>query len=337
MKYIFLSSLIFLLSCTRRAEVTVGEVKHQEHQSSVRGLYQWNEQVIWASGTKGVIQHLNDQKEWEHVQLEGFKDFDFRDIQVLNEKEVIIMSSGEGCAIYKTFDAAGSWRLVYINEDPSAFYDGLDFWDELNGIAFGDPVGGKWQLLRTQDGGNTWQELHPETLPGNLTGEAAFAASGTSIQCIGTSTVVIGSGGGERSRLFVSQDRGDHWEVYDTPMRSGEASGIYSLFFSDEDHGVVVGGNYLDSTSTEGNCAYTSDGGKTWQLADQPPHGYRSCVTQNQDGLLVSCGRTGVDVSHDQGKTWQLVSEAGFYAGVLGKEQGWLLGRNGKYAQITLK
>ena len=108
----------------------------------------------------------------------------------------------------------------------------------------------KLYIITTKDGGNSWQKLEAISLPETLQGEAGFAASGTGIVCVGDSTVYIGTGGGEVSRVFISKNRGRNWKAIDTPMRTGEASGVYSLTFMDEQHGVAVGGNYLDSENT---------------------------------------------------------------------------------------
>ena len=51
-----------------------------------------------------------------------------------------------------------------------------------------------------------------------LPNEAAFAASGTCLIVQGTSNVWIGTGGGERARVFRSTDRGRTWSVSDTPI-----------------------------------------------------------------------------------------------------------------------
>lgn len=337
MKWFFLFVFTFVLLACTNTEVKIGKVNYNPIHPSVRGLFMVDENTVWSSGTKGVIQKISNARDWENFINQNIDTLDFRDIHAFDENTAIIMSSGKGCVIYKTKDGCKSWKLVYENNDSTAFFDGMDFWDGKNGIAFGDPINNQLQLITTKDGGDSWQTLTPITIPETLEGEAGFAASGTGIQCVEKNTVFIGTGGAERARLFISHDRGMNWEAHETPMRSGEASGIYSLCFRDSLNGVVVGGNYLDSVSTKGNCAYTNDGGKTWASSKIPPSGYRSCVAYNGNGVYISCGRTGVDVSYDNGKTWQLISKEGFYVCVFKNYSGWLFGRNGKYARITIE
>lgn len=62
------------------------------------------------------------------------------------------------------------------------FYNALDFWDEENGIAFGDAIDGRLLILRTSDGGDTWQELPFEQRPEVQNNQYAFAASGTCLR-----------------------------------------------------------------------------------------------------------------------------------------------------------
>ncbi len=302
--------------------------------SSMRGLYSVDEAITWASGTNGVVK-FTAKNQWVSYRDTNWNHLDFRDVHAFSFKEAILMSSGDGCEIYKTKDQNKSWQLVYENKTPGIFFDGMDFWDNKNGIAFSDPINNQLFLITTKDGGDSWQKLNPIKLPKTLVGEASFAASGTSIVCVGDSTVFIGTGGGEKSRVFKSTNRGRIWNTTNTKMRAGEASGIYSMTFIDELNGVAVGGNYLDSNSTEGNCVITSDGGKTWHKPQTPPYGYRSCVAANANGILICCGRTGVDVSYNKGNTWKHITDEGYYSCVLNKNNGWLVGKN-KMAKVII-
>ena len=337
MRTIFLIIItFFLLSCSERS-VKIIPINENDFKTSKRGLYAVNNNVIWSSGTGGIVMKTTDNNNWTFHYDSSIAHLDFRDIHAFNEQEAIIMSSGDGCEIYKTSNGAKTWSLVYQNHDKGIFFDGMDFWDNQHGLAFGDPIDNHIYIIETKNGGSSWNKLSTITLPKTLEGEAGFAASGTGIQCVGDSTVYIGTGGGEYSRIFISNNRGLTWKVVNTPMRTGEASGIYSLVFTDDKNGVLVGGNYLDSLSLEGNCAITSDGGNTWSLPKTPPTGYISCVAFNGDDVFLSTGRSGVDVSYDKGINWKHLSNDAYYSCVLNKEGGWLTGRNGKMAKIIIK
>src|SRR5262249_56285595 len=106
----------------------------------------------------------------------------------------------------------------------AAFFDAIAFWDEKAGIALGDPVDGRFQLLATDDGGVNWKPLDVKNLPTALPGEGAFAASGTCLVTHGKDHVWFATGGAKTARVFRSSDRGQSWEVSDTPMLAGAAS-----------------------------------------------------------------------------------------------------------------
>ena len=303
----------------------------------MRGLYSVNEKITWASGSGGVFMKTTDGNNWASDTISGCTKLDFRDIHAFDEKTAIVMSSGDGCFIYRTEDGGENWKKVYENMDKGIFFDGMDFWNTENGIAYSDPINGKLFIIQTKDGGKTWNLLRSRYLPNTLKGEAGFAASGTGVVCKGDSTVWIATGGGEISRIFKSTNRGETWKTYNTPMRSGEGNGIYAMSFIDERNGIIVGGNYLDSTNTKGSCAITSDGGETWRLiTTNGPRGYRSCVCSNGQ-FVISTGRTGIDVSSDKGSYWMPLFNEGYYSCVLNGKTGWLTGRKGKLAKISVK
>jgi photosystem II stability/assembly factor-like uncharacterized protein len=334
MKYIILFSILFCLFSCQDSEIKIIPVENMGHPSSMRGLYMVDDNIIWASGTNGVVKRTINNEDWQSFQDTNWKHLDFRDIHAFSADEAIIMSSGDGCEMYKTSDGALTWELVYENKTQGVFFDGMDFWDDKNGIAFSDPINGKLFIIETNNGGESWNEIESIKLPNVLEGEAGFAASGTGIQCIGDSMVIIGTGGSQESRVFISQNRGKSWGVFNTKMRNGEASGIYSLTFLNDKKGFVVGGNYLDSTNSIGNYNYSEDGGISWQILEQGPKGYKSCISNNKNNFLIACGRTGIDISTDNGQTWKTISEKAYYSCVLGQNSGWFTGKN-KLAKIT--
>jgi len=183
-----------------------------------------------------------------------------------------------------------------------------------------------------------WKAIDLSHMPNTIKDEAGFAASGTGICIYGDSAVWIATGGGERSRVMRSIDGGTNWTVHESPLMSATGTGIFSMVFTSELNGVIVGGSYLDSTNAGSNCAVTSNGGVTWKLiTEQQPRGYRSCVAVNSDGeLLLAVGRTGSEISKDLGKTWIPIGEEGYFVCAIGKKYAWAVGRNGKIGRLDL-
>ncbi|MEI9980679.1 MAG: hypothetical protein WDN23_17110 [Edaphobacter sp.] len=100
------------------------------------------------------------------------------------------------------------------------------------------------------------------------------------------------------------------WNKVQVPLHSGTASsGVFALCFyktpQDAVHGIAVGGDYLKADEPAGTAAYTLDGGRNWQSAQTPPHGYRSSVAYDPDQKLwITVGPNGTDISRDDGKNW---------------------------------
>jgi len=120
------------------------------------------------------------------------------------------------------------------------------------------------KIFRTTDGGATWALLPPDSRPDALAGEAAFAASGTSLAVLNDDRVWL-STGGPASRVWRSEDRGRHWEPVSSAVLEGSPSaGGFSVAFLDAQTGLTVGGDYKAESAAVGNAAFTADGGKTW-------------------------------------------------------------------------
>ena len=63
--------------------------------------------------------------------------------------------------------------------------------------------------------------------------ESGFAASGTGI-IVSDAAIKIATGGGAKSRILISQIENLDWKYYDTPIASGNGTGIFSMSFIDE-------------------------------------------------------------------------------------------------------
>jgi photosystem II stability/assembly factor-like uncharacterized protein len=85
--------------------------------------------------------------------------------------------------------------------------------------------------------------------------------------------------GGSTARVFHSADRGESWQVSETPIVHGpDSAGIFSIAFRDAMHGVIAGGDYKRSDQDGPNLAFTHDGGKTWAVSTIHPQAYFSAV-----------------------------------------------------------
>ena len=303
--------------------------------ASFRGLSVVNDSVAWVSGTKGWIgRSIHGGQAWSFTQVKGFEKADFRTLYAFGYGTAIIANAGSPASILYTHDGGSSWDETYINTDSSAFFDGIGFWNEQDGIIYGDPVRGKMLMLRTHDGGRSWKE--PKSSPALAEGEASFAASGTTIRCLGERTVVIATGG-KVSRLWISRDRGDHWDTIPTPILQGlKSTGIFSLACLDEKNLVITGGDYLRDTFAQDHVFYSIDGGRNWSRPSPATRGYRECVEYITPATLIATGPRGTDISKDGGRSWQALSEEQSFHAVRKARKGSLVIMTGGKGKISV-
>ncbi len=301
-------------------------------KASFRGLSVVSEKVVWASGTGGtVIKTTDGGATWKVITVPGAEKLDFRDIEAFDANTAYTLSigNGESSRIYKTTDGGGTWKLLFKNDNEKAFFDAIACWNSDSCIAMSDPVDGKY-LLRSLAGhtmGGSNGTL-AAVMPPAREGEAAFAASGTCLVINGTHLFLVS--GGSDARVFRSTDRGRNWTAADTPIVKGTpGSGIFSIAFRNELHGVIVGGNYEKPEEAKNNLAFTRDGGKSW-YEGKGLTGYRSAVTYIDDRTMIAVGTNGTDISTDRGGTWKKIGSENLNAvAAKGARAVWAVGPNG--------
>ncbi len=330
------------LSCKNETgkELTIKKIIIYPVNSSVRALEVVNDSTVWFAGSRGVFGFTeNNGITWN---IDSIKTGNivphFRSIAVTN-KAVFLLSIASPVLLYKSVDKGKNWKIVYRENDSSAFYDAMAFWNDKEGIAMGDPIENSLSIIITRNGGNSWQKIPGSKLPQTYKGEAAFAASNSNIALHGNNVWIVT--GGKKARVFHSADKGNSWEVFDTPIiKGGQMTGIYSVDFYDDKTGIIFGGDWNKKEQNTKNKAVTTDGGKTWKLiADGKTPGYRSCVRyvpDNEGKQIIAVGTPGISLSMDGGKNWQNISNEGFYTIRFGSsyKSAWLAG-NKKIGKIV--
>lgn len=342
MKY-FIILLGILLACHQPSKPAKGLIALQKSKvtASLRGLDVVNAQIAWASGTQGTVLRTTDGgKHWQNVSIAQADTIDFRDIEAFTATEAVVLSAGFPGVIYKTSNGGITWQLVYRDMRPTIFFDAMDYWNKDEGIAFGDAIDGRIVLIRTHDGGSTWQPIAANNAPEALVGEGGFAASGTCLTTFGDSSVWLALGT-PNSRILFSADRGTNWQAFNTPMAQKKVgAGIFSLAFSSAKYGIAVGGSYMNPSDTTNVISITDDGGKTWQLlTNHNLNGYKSAIAHVPNSLKwLATGPTGTSYSTDNGKHWSLIDTTAFHTIVLDNQlTAWLTGGHGKIGKMILQ
>ncbi len=308
--------------------------------ASFRGLSVVNNSVVWVSGTGGtVLRTVDGGANWENVSVPNMDKPDFRDVEGFDKNTAIVMGIASPARFYKTTDRGQNWKLVYFDNREEVFFDGMSFWNKRNGIAFSDPVNGRHLLIRTTDGGDTWEEIPADGIPEKLDPEFGFAASGTGMPVKGRNTVWLGMGG-IKSRVFKSENGGLNWSVAETPVvHGGQSTGIYSVAFKNKKVGIAVGGDYMNQT-IQNTMAHTQDGGITWHLPEKQTHQYRECVAHYRGNTFFAVGPSGFDRTTDNGKNWAPhyweVKDLTTLAFAKGSRGGFAVGKGGQIYKIKV-
>lgn len=273
--------------------------------ASFRALSTPVNETAWIAGTKGTVCLTTDGgQSFACKTVPGYDSADFRSVYAWDARRAIIANTGSPAVLLLTTDGGNKWKEVYRNTHKDAFIDGIDFWNDAEGIAYGDPIGGRLMVLSTSDSGNTWKVMPETSRPQVEPGEASFAASGTAIRCVGESNLVIATGG-KVSKLLISENKGKTWNTFATPiLQGGDGTGIFSVDFFDDKKGVIVGGDYRNEDGKQDHVFITFDGGVTWRPPFTPTRGYRECVTYLSQKMVMAVGPNGVDYTIDGGLNW---------------------------------
>jgi hypothetical protein len=238
--------------------------------------------------------------------------------------------------------------VLFKNPDApgGGFFD--SFWfNGSHGFLLGDPVGGRFAVFRTANGGKTWKREKQRGLLLNGRTLAAFAASNRSIARGDRLFVWSFATGGKSGAMLFSRARNPEedgpsgilgqalrkkadWKSNPINVHPGsESSGVFAISyrypltagicehcsFGENSRFIAVGGDYLKPDDGAGAAAYSSDGGWTWTGSLKQPHGYRSAVQWSEhEKIWITAGTNGSDVSRDDGKTWEPLDDGDWNA-----------------------
>ena len=321
----------------------VGTIAEQESHTTalLQAVSAVDDSVVWVSGHRATwVRTVDGGRTWLPGAMTGPDSaLEFRDVAAVSASIAYLLAAGPGerSRIYKTTDAGQSWQLQFMNRDSAAFYDCFGFWDATHGIAVSDAVHGKMIVIRTDDGEH-WSAVAEDGMPPALAGEGSPAAGGTCLTVQDRARAWFGTE--PEARVYRSNDRGQHWSVVKTPIVSGEAAGVATLAFRDDRHGMALGGRLLKPDDrSDSVAAVTSDGGGTWTLVNRPTFSgavYGTAVVPNLRGFVVAAGPKGLDWTGNDGRSWNNLSGAAYWAvDCISRDTCWAVGPGGRITAIT--
>lgn len=309
----FLLRAFLLLLCIAKAPPSTAQQWQQIHVwpgTLWIGLDFDQEGTLWLSGTNNRIAYrLAGADTFYHFQNQQSDSLQFRDIAGLGGGRAVVMSAGQGAASRLfVFDGIQGLEERFRVQEAGGFLDAIAFWDGQRGLAYGDALDEALYLLATEDGGQHWQRIDPQSLPTALPGEGGFAASGSCLQLRAGGGVLIGAQSQHQSRVFMGEHYGQGaWRVWDSPFPGGEMTGITSLRF--RDNWIYLAGGALNRKDQQENFMRWNpdkDTSQAWRIADLAGAYY--CLALGAQGQWAVSGPAGAAFTADSGQSWRQIS-----------------------------
>ncbi len=300
-------------------------------KTSLRGLSIVDENIIWASGSNGMVARSIDAGvSFTWIQVPQFEKKEFRDIEAFDSNTAIIMCIAEPAYILRTIDGGKNWNTVFFDSTKGMFLDAMHFMNDKTGVVIGDPINNKPYLAITKNAGKTWStqiSFDTETMNDN---EAFFASSGTNIYLKKKQMIYVS--GGSSSNLYRNNKK------INLPITQGiQSTGANSISVY-RNKAIIVGGDFTKDSSTTQNCVLLNLKTNQFTTPITSPTGYRSCVIFIDKTKAVTCGLNGIDLSEDAGLNWKKISAEGFHVVQKAKKGNTIFfaGSKGRIAKLIL-
>jgi len=155
-----------------------------------------------------------------------------------------VFNTGANQGLYLTTDGGESWAKQGDAYGSSSFANVLHFFNDMDGVAQGDPVDGYYEIYTTTDGGQTWTRVPTEDIPAPLTGEYGITGN---YYAVGDN-IWFGTNMG---RIFKSTDMGYTWTASETTLLNGNgAPATVSCVMFDDMNGLAYT-SFLDNGLAE--------------------------------------------------------------------------------------
>ncbi|MBI5401859.1 MAG: T9SS type A sorting domain-containing protein [Ignavibacteriae bacterium] len=261
----FSISLLFLIS-----ELSFSQNWNLQYSGTTKKLYSISaaDYYSWICGDSGtVLRTSNNGVIWINLTGNGIPvnlklihifSHKYMNSPSFNERRLAYVtgSDNSGSYIYMTSNFGINWNLVHTLTGTGAKFDAIWFKDTLNGIAIGEPIGGRWQIWRTTNKGVNWDSAGLFLNGVNYTGFANnLQGKQTSYR---DSTLYFGATyNGTESMVFRSTNFGKNWNII-IPGINHPMTGF--SYVNTGTPRLFIGGNKYFSIS--------SNGGTNWITSD---------------------------------------------------------------------
>lgn len=293
---------------------------------------------IWVSGTQGTVGHSpNAGRTWTFQEVPLAKNLDFRDLSIVNKKEVLLMSAGPSedgkASIFQTSDGGISWKSIFEIMEPGYFFDCIH-WDAKKQRAWllSDPINQKLTLFTFNK--KAFTQIDSTSTPRLQPKEAFFAASGSSMIQVNNEILFVG-GGADSARIYTYQITNDAWKIQRPAVATGEATGYFSIGAKSKREMWAVGGDYRKLNELSVPILTTNDGGDHWQVLKEAPAFYMEKVIWAKPYWIVS-GPSQSAAYNQKTKQWRSLGKSSFHNIILVGDVIWGVGAKGQLGYISL-
>lgn len=188
-------------------------------------------------------------------------------------------------SFWKTTDGGDNWSIVtgVMNDGSNTFANAVNFWNATQGYCMGDPVGGKFDIYYTTDGGATWTPTLAANVEVPLSDECGYNGA----ECATKAGNGVGGFMTNKGRVFVTNDYGVTWtKTPADPFTTNVSNKIYMA-----NANFIIVANLATSTSTAYDWKYTTDGGATWNTyaaASGPFYTYQMAYVPGTTNMFIS-------------------------------------------------
>lgn len=258
----------------------------------LRSIKAVDSNVVWACGDSGIVfRTINGGVNWELTNAPD-NSLNCNSIEAVNADTAWVVSTNElggNTILYKTTDGGISWRPMQSSNLPSSFYDAVKFYDNDNGLFYGDPENGYFAIYTTENGGETWTRTDSSKIP-QPDGTNEFGI--TNNLAISGNNAWFGTlnSNGENARIFYSKDRGKTWSA----ISIQGATSINAIAFSNELNGIIV--------FNSDKIGYSRDGGLNWVFPSTITLWGEGLCSATSSSFIIVGGSS--YVSTDGGVTW---------------------------------
>ncbi len=215
--------------CLRNWQELYFDKSRPELQFSVVATEGYNKNVVYAANNFGeILKSLDYGKTWQTIRRLNNP---IKQILIDKDDTRIIYFATESSGLFKTTDAGKTWSDekpdADINKGLEPFYDSKQFHNLVQDLTQKNSLflASKYGLLKTTDGGKTWQSIEL------ITPERGANIYGLAVDPKNNRIIYYGTD----TTLYVSSDGGKNWATQKSPT-----SGLINIILVDTQNPKII-------------------------------------------------------------------------------------------------